>query len=335
MAISRAVPKCARCTKPVIDHGYLCHDCSTDLEKALALTADLAVDLEITITRRDRVGDRTGRATETPLPYNAAAAEAAAEIRAILETWSTRIIDARGIATPADQLTRTLIDSTALAVRHFGRPVADALLGKIAAYAHRARAIQLASLGQHAPLSDLAEFLKDQVRWLRHQGRPVDPGGLAFAEAAYMELTYAAGRAARACDAHPSLTSLGPCMTDHCEGTLRAPHGSSSTRCSECGAVYDVSTRMDQLMAIGSDYLFTARELSSVLSTWRRRRVPEGTIASWGSRGLMADRGKSGKAYLYRLGDAVTIAKRLIPEPETGHEADAKRAASQKETRAA
>lgn len=328
MAGSRAVPECARCTRPVIDHGYLCHDCSADLEKALALTADLAADLEITITRRDRVGDRNGRATETPLPYNAAAAEAAAEVRAILEAWATRIIDARGIATPADQLTRVLAETAALAVRHFGRPGADALLGKVAAFAHRARAVQLASLGQHAPLADLAGFLKDQVRWIRHQGRPVDPGGLGFAEAAYMELTYAAGRAARACDAHPSLTSLGPCMTDHCDGVLRAPHGRRTTRCSECGADYDVSTRMDQLMAIGSDYLFTPRELASILSTWRRRRVPEGTIASWGSRDLMTARGKVGKANLYRLGDAVTIAKRLIPEPDTGDEAQVHSAAT-------
>lgn len=311
--------KCCRCTRPTPDAGYLCEDCAGDLERVLDLAAVLGPELEVTVTRRDRLGDGSGRATETPLPYNDTASEAANEVYATFERWARVVSEARGIPPAADLLARTLAATAAEAARtHTGRPIVEAFL----AFASRARGRYLNHGPTRIPIGLLAVFLRSQVRWIRHQGRLHGPDALPLAEAAYMELSYAAGRIARVCGAHPTLTALGPCMTDGCDGTLRAPHGRATVRCRDCGQSYDVTERMEQLLAIGADYLFNARDLSSILSIWKRRRIAEGTVAAWATRGHMADRGKIGRAYVYRLGDATTIAERLYPD-DTEKEATA------------
>jgi hypothetical protein len=78
-----------RCGRPT--DAYVCAACAAKLTQALAETPWLWDELQTTIAGRRGVDYRRGgggsRSTEKPLPYNAAAAEAARDLRAILTAW--------------------------------------------------------------------------------------------------------------------------------------------------------------------------------------------------------------------------------------------------------
>ncbi|MFC4333876.1 hypothetical protein [Salininema proteolyticum] len=98
--------ECATCPRPVADTGYICHDCADRLRTRLQWIAANADELDVTVTRQDRISDGTGgrASAETPLPFNADASEAAWVLRNTLTTWARRVAAQRGLDEPADNL---------------------------------------------------------------------------------------------------------------------------------------------------------------------------------------------------------------------------------------
>jgi hypothetical protein len=269
------------CGRPVADTGYLCHSdnnsCTALTAGHLEYIANTASELDVTITRRDKLGDGTGRSNETPLPFNEDAAAAARDIHDAIATIAGDIAAARGLALADDPLRAAWIRANTTTPRRSPQQTAAA-----------------------------ARYIKTHLRWLRCQPR---------AGAAALRIQEVARQLTRAIDSHPVLTDLGPCGNDGCEGRLLAGHGDRYARCRDgCGWVASVAETTGLLLDWARDQLFTADELSSLISKWHtRRRVPPGTIRSWAARGLLPRKGKAGRAWLYNLGDAIDLADRLIP----------------------
>lgn len=83
-----AVCACPACDKPT-HNGFLCTTCITTLENDLKAVPDLLTDLEVTITRQDKIGDRQegGRPSERPLPLRLGPMEARRALGDALLRW--------------------------------------------------------------------------------------------------------------------------------------------------------------------------------------------------------------------------------------------------------
>lgn len=93
---------CTVCTRPVIDTGYACWDCTNRLARRLEFITSNAGELDTVITRQARGPARlAGRSADTPLPYQAEASDNAWTIHQTLSTWAKSIVDERGIPAPA------------------------------------------------------------------------------------------------------------------------------------------------------------------------------------------------------------------------------------------
>jgi hypothetical protein len=90
--------QCTTCRRPVPDVAFGCKACGLALAQWLDQLAALLPELEVTISRQDRLGAGGPRAVgaEVPLPYRAEAAEKAAAVRGELTTWARVIEDATG-----------------------------------------------------------------------------------------------------------------------------------------------------------------------------------------------------------------------------------------------
>jgi hypothetical protein len=96
---------CQTCTAPVGD-AYLCGGCTNQLRATLDSVADLAAELDTTITRQAVLGVRGGpRAAEKPLPFHVQASEAAWVLRNTLGGWARVIIEEHGPAASAHRPT--------------------------------------------------------------------------------------------------------------------------------------------------------------------------------------------------------------------------------------
>ena len=98
------MPDCAIDSRPVQD-AQICPGCLDALKTELRAIPALVVDLEITLTRQARVGQRNGpRSAETPLAYHLAASVDLETLRDGLLMWAAAVANRRGIAVdaPAD-----------------------------------------------------------------------------------------------------------------------------------------------------------------------------------------------------------------------------------------
>lgn len=95
------------CDRP--SHGYyLCALCTHALVDDLRRVAELADQLDDTITRQTRNGTGIGvtsRPSERPLPVNLAAADVRADLVNVLTTWARDVQARTGDTTPVDSLT--------------------------------------------------------------------------------------------------------------------------------------------------------------------------------------------------------------------------------------
>lgn len=90
------------CDKPS-SGGFICPSCTGTLRNDLAAVPALLVDLEITISRQDRLHDPQphGR-TERPLPLRLAPMEARRDLLATLQVWAKHTAKRAGIPAPRD-----------------------------------------------------------------------------------------------------------------------------------------------------------------------------------------------------------------------------------------
>lgn len=281
--------ECVNCRRPVADSWYLCHSDNTSCTALtfghLDLIRRVLPELEVTVTRRDKLGEGTGRSTEAPLPFN----EDAAAV--------------------ADRIHRTLT-GLALQVRdHHGLTEHDPHLRLLVA-AHPSRTGQTAAA---------AHYLKAHLGWIRTLGFKVGAEATPFALVAYRGIEDAARSLARATDARPALMDLGGCGNPGCGGRLLAAHGDRYARCRGCGWVASVAETIDLLGQAARDHLMTVSEITLLLSKRRTdgRSVKRGTVGSWASRGLLPRKGTWRGAGLYLLGDALDLADRLQPATTT------------------
>lgn len=94
---------CSACERPVSDQAYLCARCAHLLAVDLGEVPGLEPDLEITLTRQDRVGDSSGgssKRAEEPLPFSVAASEAGYVLTNTLSTWARDVARERGVPGP-------------------------------------------------------------------------------------------------------------------------------------------------------------------------------------------------------------------------------------------
>ncbi|THV27927.1 hypothetical protein [Glycomyces paridis] len=270
--------ECLICREPLNGTTYLCGRDIGIAKGNLAFIAATAVDLEVTVQRLDRRGDRgpahhAGGGDAVPLPYNAGAAEVRTEIHAAMVGLATWVANTR---------------------RDNGGHV---LLARVAVKA-----------GPDAEAAAAARYLAANLRWIA--GHP-NAGDV------YTAITATARKLAHTCGHRPAMTDLGLCGTPGCDGQLRAPVGAREVRCRGCGAPWSVAAIRDMLLDWAADRLFTAAELAPILSRVHRRRIPKGTIGSWATRGHLEQRGRlpNGTA-LYRLADARDVAATMYPEKE-------------------
>lgn len=81
----------------------LCNGCLDALKAELRAIPDLVAQLEVTLTRQARIGERNGpRSTETPLPYHAGASVDLETITTTLAMWCRTIAQKRGVRLDAD-----------------------------------------------------------------------------------------------------------------------------------------------------------------------------------------------------------------------------------------
>jgi hypothetical protein len=270
------------CGRPVADTGYLCHsdnnNCTAIMAGELEFLATSAADLDVTVTRRDRLTPRTGtgRSAETALPFNDAAADHAREINTNLVKLARDIAKSRGF----------LNAHTDPAIVHLiaARP------------------------GTASETAAAARYVKAHLSWVRAQ--PI-------AAAAFTTVHNAARLLARTIGPHPDIVYLDQCGADGCDGELRAPAGARDVTCRECGAVYSVAAIRDMQMDWVGDRLFTVAELALLFSRRHRRRIPKGTIGAWATRGDIAAHGTNtdGDA-LYRLDEAKARCDRYIQDAD-------------------
>jgi hypothetical protein len=77
------------CSFPQLN-GYLCRNCTDQLRRDLSAIPWLLEDLEVTITRQDKLTDPSGRSgDERPLPIRLHAMEARRDLNVTLASWAT------------------------------------------------------------------------------------------------------------------------------------------------------------------------------------------------------------------------------------------------------
>jgi hypothetical protein len=95
---------CAVCGRPVADQAYLCDRDTRMLAVDISEVPGLEPELEVTLTRQDRVGESGGggvtKRAEEPLPFSAVASEAGYVLTNTLTTWGRHVAEERGVPGP-------------------------------------------------------------------------------------------------------------------------------------------------------------------------------------------------------------------------------------------
>jgi hypothetical protein len=117
------VADCAACPRPAPD-ATICPGCTQITAGHLRKVRWLVEQLELTLTRQARIGDRNGpRGRETPLVYDPRAAEAHLALTATLRTWANNVGGHRGVEIDEDStspvaLARWLLRWNGAAAQH-------------------------------------------------------------------------------------------------------------------------------------------------------------------------------------------------------------------------
>lgn len=101
------------CGQPRPPTAYLCGTCRTRLAKHLAAVPELHAELLVTFARLDTLGGNPRRSSGTPMPYRAAASEAAWVLMSTVFAWAGHYRDALGVPLdwpPAEWLARHVGD---------------------------------------------------------------------------------------------------------------------------------------------------------------------------------------------------------------------------------
>jgi hypothetical protein len=291
MAHTRTALNCTRCGAPTADLAAICGPCGTDGTRALASWAVWARNLDVTLTRWDKIRrtDGTHHTTdEQPLPFNVHASHIQGRARRTLTEWHRRL----RTAIPLDHMLPAW-------------PVCEAAATFWCTH-ETCRRIYLDYGNAPASLPDMALALAAAAPWWRHQADAAD-------------LIRAAERAVRdaraAADIPPPMIALGRCdsdgstdgidYADPCGAELRAPKGAAFYTCPACNTQYDVERRRARLLARLDALIQPGAVIVRVLSDWMGEELSLSTLRTWAQRKQIARRGRDRATGLpmYRFGD--------------------------------
>lgn len=153
-------------------------------------------------------------------------------------------------------------------------------------------------LPEDTSTASLARWMLGSVEWLRHHQAGAE---------ALDEITSAVANAAHAVDIRPERWYAGPC--DTCGTDLYGKPASAHVICpnDECGQVYDVKQRREQLLAAAEDRLANAALISRAVTSLGEP-VKADRIRQWASRGRIVAHSVDLKGRpLYRIGDVLDL----------------------------
>jgi hypothetical protein len=290
--------KCVKCGRRWRD-AFLCRrtpdpddlrdegGCTEKLERRLASIPGLADDLELAQARQGASGARNGSAsTETPLPFDGRATEAAMQLRVELVAL-VRELEADPGRHPANTLQamgRWLLTRVEV-IRQ--RPDADAILDSATATVRH------------------VEWVVDRRadRWYAGPCR-------ALCAAAKAPRTVGSLRIVKG-----DVTGERTCIAD-----LYASPGARPVTCDMCGLAHSASARTAWLLSYSYDLLETATTISRAVEAFDGRPVTPERIRKWAERGRIVAKGErpvGGRVLpTYRVGDVIDLLNAEAAEAE-------------------
>jgi hypothetical protein len=290
-------PICEICGDPT--DATVCRRETRSLADHLAQVVVVAGEVETSVARLARHGDRGGRPAEpaeldpaakadyallcTPLPFLHGMAKRAYAAINEITTTARDICETRGIEVPMPGPMTGPLCRAGWGCKH---PTCALI---------RTRSID-------HPAARAATFLLTQLEWIRQH---------ADAETYVLELSAAAATLRRCVDRPPTAAYAGPCWEELEDGTcdfeLYAREGASTVKCGGCGTTHDLATRRHWLRKEAQDALAIAATLAAGLSSLDMP-VTSSAIRNLAARGRIVAHGHDPQGRpLYRVGDVVDV----------------------------
>lgn len=333
---------CGVCTRLVGDRLALCEECGRALVEALLAVPSLLADLETARSGQARVTDGRagGRSAEAPLPIKDTSSEQrgrgvrllgerdALALATALHGWARVLADHLGTEIP--------IESRALAVlaanaRHTGGSAeAPAVVHEYRLHKGERVRVSRVALRTAAHLITPVQVDERLAVWMA--SHPLELRQLDAADQAHADIVGATAHLRRAVDRPADLRYLGRCPTildDRltCSANLWAGD-SAWVRCPRCQMQHEVAHIQAAATEAAREMLCTMPELlhacAAVGSPIARRTgyrwAAEGRLTrrAWLIRGRagvrITDRREDGAVPVYRVGDALELARREVAE---------------------
>ncbi len=259
------MPTCPVDARPT--ENVLCPGCVGALSAELRQVPWLVHQLDITLTRQARVGERNGpRSSERPLPFDLNASIDLEAMRDTLQYWVGEVAERRGIVTPFEDAVTLARWMQMWPSELAALPDAGDMLDQILSVTASARR----TIDRRPEMKFVGPCDgHGATHWLAKSDPAVDPSSAQYA-----------GSAFKGC---------GEEMYAHLHAR------SIMCRTTECGAVYNVEDRRAWLLEAASDQLRTAKQLSDELPWIAGVTITSKLIGMWAARGTTA----LGKLHVY------------------------------------
>lgn len=278
------------CAKPVADNAYCCTSCGFLLDDALSEVIGghgldgLAAELEVTLSKQDRIGDRGPGSSERPLPLNLGSSEVGWILRNTLHGWVRLVAEETHAGLPVNTLTdmaRWLRPRVGWLRHHQAGPEAVAEI--VASVSACRRNIDRPPSLWYAGPCGAATSTESDCSCCCHIGGAFPP----------------------ACDV------VGGCHAAHqtadCRAELYAHPGALNVICRDCGSVYNLADRRGWLLSQVEDQLMHSIA-AAALVRHLGVQVADSSIRAWASRGrIVAHTRDVRNRPLYRIGDVLEV----------------------------
>lgn len=257
-----------KCGKPCQD--WICFDCERKIVAALGRIPWLVEQLEITVTRQDKLsaGKLAGKSTETPSVFHGGASAFLRDLRGTLARTVQEICEARGMR---------YLPLWATHEPTFIGPLRG---------------------GERRPSHGYVASTTDLAKWLKYYS-----GAIRTSECAgetFGDITRIVDRGLALINRPEPPIYRGPCPTvrNHdergkpvaCGHSLYAERGADFAKCPRCKVEHDIARLEAKLLADMSAYLFTATQLFQVLRELGEP-IPKSTFYLWRKLGKIQPRG--------------------------------------------
>lgn len=279
--------RCPEHDIPLTNNQTLCPKCLWDVERDLGDMPSLLEQLDITLSRQDRLGGAGG----TTDPDDPACPRCAGVGRT--EHGRCTTCHGEGNLPATLHIQRLAFNSNASDVR-------IDLDATLAGWTH-----ELHQPDEHPVTPTTTGY----SRWLlNHRDRiATSEHGPQLRD----EISYAVDQVRRAVDRPPSRVYAGPCLTPgpdgQCREDLYAKLGADTVTCRTCDTTHDLNDRRAWLLAEAEDQLETATHIAQALSTLGQH-VNATRIRKWAERGRIAPHGVNLRGDpTYRVGDVIDL----------------------------